>query len=88
MTPIKLIVTSWLVQLIKIDNSRGNGYPLNDASTSISLVVIPIAKFFIQIKLYHYEKSSSRSINSIVTKNEQKLIKISIIISKQIKLFM
>ena len=56
MTPIKLIVRSWLVQLIKIDNRRGNGYPLNDASTSISLVVIPIANFFINLKLYYYKK--------------------------------
>ena len=56
MTPIKLIVRSWLVQLIKIDNSRGNGYPLNDASTSISVVVIPIAKFFINLKRYHYKR--------------------------------
>ena len=56
MTPIKFIVRSWLVQLIKIDNSRGNGYPLNDASTSISLVVIPIANFFINLKLYYYKK--------------------------------
>ena len=36
MTPIKLIVRSWLVQLIKIDNSGGNEYPLNKASTSMS----------------------------------------------------